>query len=169
VVASRIALHREVQTLYCEHHRWLLAWLRRRLDGSADAADLAQDTFLSVMSSGQAADIREPRPFLATIARRLVAHRHRRRLLEQAYLDALAAVPEALAPSPEARLAALQLLQEIDRALDGLPAKARQAFLLAHLEGLTYAEIAERLAVSASSVKQYLTRANRHCLFALPA
>ena len=40
---------------------------------------------------------------------------------------------------------------------------------LAQLEGLSYAEIAARLNVSASSVKQYLTRANRQVFFALPA
>ncbi|WP_312409520.1 sigma factor-like helix-turn-helix DNA-binding protein [Comamonas sp.] len=42
-----------------------------------------------------------------------------------------------------------------------------KAFLLAHLAGLSYAEIAGRLAVSTSSVKQYLARANRECLFAI--
>ena len=45
----------------------------------------------------------------------------------------------------------------------------RTAFLLAQLEGLSYAEIAARLKVSSSSVKQYLTRANRQVLFSLPA
>jgi RNA polymerase sigma-70 factor (ECF subfamily) len=90
-------------------------------------------------------------------------------LLEQAYLAELAALPAELAPSPEARLIALELLQLIDRALEGLPIRAKQAFLFSHLDGLSYAEIAERLAVSASSVKQYLMRANRQCLFGLPA
>ncbi|WIX26416.1 sigma factor-like helix-turn-helix DNA-binding protein [Xanthomonas arboricola pv. corylina] len=41
--------------------------------------------------------------------------------------------------------------------------------MLAHLQELSYAQIAQRLGVSSSSVKQYLTRANRHCLFALSA
>jgi len=50
-----------------------------------------------------------------------------------------------------------------------LPAPVRTAFLLAQLEGLSYAEIAARLNVSASSVKQYLTRANRQVFFSLPA
>ncbi|MNL70056.1 putative RNA polymerase sigma factor FecI [compost metagenome] len=61
----------------------------------------------------------------------------------------------------------MQSLQQIDRMLDDLPPRVREAFLLAHLVELSYAEIAERLGVSTSSVKQYLTRANRECLFAL--
>ncbi len=156
-----------VETLYLDHHAWLRGWLNRRLNNSSEACDLAQDTFVNVLSGDHVARIRAPRPFLATIARRLLAHRHRRHLLETAYLDALAAQAEELMPSPEQRLAALQALQEIDRALAGLPRAVREAFLLAQLEGLSYEQIAGRLQVSTSSVKQYLTRANRQCLFAL--
>ena len=150
-----------VETLYHDHHTWLRGWLQRRLNNSSDASDLAQDTFVNVITAGYAGDIREPRPFLATIAGRLLAHRHRRHVLENAYLEALAALPDAHMPAPEQRLMAVEALQEIDRALDGLPPAVREAFLLAQLEGLTYDQIAARLRVSASSVKQYLTRANR--------
>ncbi|ARP79720.1 RNA polymerase subunit sigma [Bordetella genomosp. 8] len=157
----------DLHTLYSDHHGWLFGWLRKKVGNSFDAADLAQDTFVSVMAAGAARTIREPRPFLVTVARRLVAHRHRRQLLETSYLQMLAAMPEELAPSPEARLLALEALQQMDAVLDGLPPKVREAFLLAHFEELSYADIARRLGVSASSVKQYLTRANRQCLFAL--
>lgn len=156
-----------VETLYSNHHGWLQGWLRRRLGDSFVAADLAQDTFVAVISAGAASAIREPRPFLATIARRLMARHHRRQLLEASYLEMLAALPEEMAPSPEQRMQAVEALQQIDGALDGLPSRVREAFLLAHLEELSYAEIAARLGVSASSVKQYLTRANRQCLFAI--
>lgn len=167
--AGKLALHDEVHALYSDHHGWLYGWLRRKLDDSFVAADLAQDTFVGVMTAGTVADIREPRPFLATIARRLMAHRHRRQMLEAAYLEMLASFPEELAPSPEVHYLALEALREVDLALDGLPPKVKEAFLLAHLEGLSYSDIAASLDVSASSVKQYLTRANRHCLFALSA
>lgn len=120
--------------LYVEHSSWLQGWLRRRLGDTFAAADLTQDTFLSLLDRKTAAvDIRKPRPFLATIAGRLLAHRHRRQLLETAYLEALACLPEEVAPSPEARLMAVESLQQIDRVLDGLPFKVREAFLLAHL------------------------------------
>ena len=167
--AADIPLRDHVESLYSDHHGWLHDWLRRRLGCTEQAADLAQDTFVSVLGAGRAAEIREPRPFLATVARRLMAHRHRRHLLEQAYLEMLAALPEEVAPSPEAQLLALEALRQVDLALDGLPPRVREAFLLAHFEELSYAQIAARLGVSTSSVKQYLTRANRQCIFALAA
>ena len=57
----------------------------------------------------------------------------------------------------------LESLQAVDQVLDALAPKAREAFLLAHLEGLTYAAIAERLGVSMTSVKRYLMQAHRQC------
>lgn len=159
----------ELHVLYVDHHGWLYRWLRRKLGDRSTAADLAQDTFVTVLESGAARNIRKPRPFLATLARRLLAHRHRRQRLERAYLERLAALPDAQVPSAETQHLALEALRQVDQALDGLPSRAREAFLLAHLEGMSYAAIAKRLQVSTSSVKQYLTRANRHCLFALEA
>jgi RNA polymerase sigma-70 factor (ECF subfamily) len=160
-------LQEHVEALYSAHHGWLSSWLRRRLGNAFDAADIAQDTFVNVIKAGDTTAIREPRPFLATIASRLLNNRHRRQLLEAAYLSALAALPEALEPSPEEILLAVETLQQVDRMLDGLPLPVRQAFLLAHLEELTYAEIATQLQVSESSVKQYLTRANRQFFFVM--
>lgn len=151
---------------YQQHHGWLRAWLQRRLGHAGDAADFAHDTYLRVIESRQVLqEIREPRAFLTTVAQRVMVSHLRRREVERAYLDALAHRPECLAPSPEERAIVLETLLEIDRVLDGLPAKVRQAFLWGQLDGLSYAQIAERLGVSLSSVKQYMARAVRQCYF----
>lgn len=108
-----------------------------------------------------------PRGFLATVARGLVADLFRRRTLEQAYLEYLVALPEEQAPSPEDQAQAQQALLEVDALLRALPTKVRQAFLLAQLEELPYAEIARRLGISHRTVSNYLTRAMEHCCLAL--
>jgi RNA polymerase sigma factor (sigma-70 family) len=107
--------------------------------------------------------IHEPRGYLATIGHGLVVDHVRRRELERAYLEAIAHLPEPEAPSPEVRLLLLETLARIDALLDGLTPKARTAFLLSRLEGLSYPEIAERLGVSLSSVEKYMAAAVRHC------
>ena len=43
--------HRELGRLYRDHHGWLRGWLLRRLNVPAEAADLAQDTFLRLLAS----------------------------------------------------------------------------------------------------------------------
>jgi RNA polymerase sigma factor (sigma-70 family) len=160
--------NRDVETLYGEHHGWLLGWLRRKLGHAGDAADLAQDTFLRVLGRSRdvsdVSEVREPRAWLTTIAHGLVVDHVRRRTLERACLEAIASLPEPQAPSPETQLLLVEALVRVDAMLDGLPAKARSAFLFSRLDGLGYAEIAQRLNVSLSSVEKYMATAIRHCL-----
>lgn len=153
-----------LESLYGAHHGWLKSWLTFKLQSAFDADDIAQDTFLRVMGSDALTTLRDPRSFLCTIAKRVMVDLFRRNALEKAYLEMLALMPEALAPSPEARESQLETLQLIDNMLDGLSIKAREAFLLSQLEGLTYSEIALKLSVSVSSVKKYVARAVEHCL-----
>ncbi|WP_310636299.1 sigma-70 family RNA polymerase sigma factor [Delftia acidovorans] len=159
-------LHREISTLYAGHHGWLQGWLRRRLGNACDAADLAQDTFIRLLTApaGDLSALREPRAYLATVARRLLINHLRRQSLEQAWLQALAALPAPQAPSPEQQLLILQALQEVDAMLDGLPPKVRAVFILSQVEGLTYAAIAEQLGMGLRSVKRYMAQAMAECI-----
>ncbi len=71
------------------------------------------------------------------------------------------------APSAQELLEAVQALVQIEAALAGLSAKAREAFLLCYLEGLTHAQIAQQLGVSTRMVQKYLIQALTHCHSAL--
>ncbi|GAB7563999.1 sigma-70 family RNA polymerase sigma factor [Methylobacillus methanolivorans] len=130
-----------------------------------DAADLAHDTFMRVLLSGDVDKLHEPRAFLTTVASGLVSNFYRRKKLEQAYLDALMQLPEAVMPSPEVKAMMLETLVEIDGLLEGLPYNVRKAFLLSQLDGLSQAEIALELGVSISTVKRYIVQAIQQCCF----
>lgn len=161
-----------IGSLYCDHHRWLVGWLRMRLGCSHQAADMAQDTFLRLLLSERkaplASQLQKPRYYLATVARRVMVDSFRRRALEQAYLKALALQPETHALSPEDKLLMIEALHAVDAMLDGLGRKVKQAFLLSQLQGMPYKQIAEKLGVSVSSITQYVAKASEHCLlFAL--
>ncbi len=81
------AHHRAMHALYSEHHGWLQNWLRGKLGCAADAADLAQDTFLRILLKRELREIGMPRAFLRTIARGLVIDHWRREELQRAYLE----------------------------------------------------------------------------------
>ena len=154
-----------LHALYRDHRSWLENWLRRRMGNAWDAADLSQDTFVRVLASAQPlADLREPRAYLLTVGKRLLSNFYTRRSLEQAYLEALAQLPEESVPSPEQRWLLLETLQALDELLDGLAPVVRRAFLWSQLEGLGYREIAERLNVSERTIKRYMAQAYEHCL-----
>ncbi|CAI3805792.1 hypothetical protein DBADOPDK_03885 [Pseudomonas sp. MM223] len=125
------SLQKAVHTLYEDHHSWLCGWLRGKLGCMEHAADLAQDTFIRVLTLRKAAELQQPRAYLSSVARSLMIDMFRRRALEQAYLETLAARPEPVAVSPEARLLIIETLLEIDRLLDGLGTRTREVFLMA--------------------------------------
>lgn len=150
--------------LYAAHHGWLQSWLQRKLGNRQDAADLAQDTFVRILAGRDIGAIEQPRAYLTTVARGLLANWCQRQALERRYLDALAQVPEAAVPSPEQQLIVLQTLHEVDALLDALPPLAKRAFLLSQVEGLKYDDIAVQLGVSLATVKRYMKQGFLQCL-----
>ena len=163
-IMANLGQSHAVHALYNDHQGWLHGWLRSKLGNTWDAADLVHDTFVKVLLKDEWSFIREPRAYLTTIAHGLMVNSLRRKDLERAYLEAIAHLPEDEYPSPETRALVLETLLDIDAMLDGLAPNVRHAFLLLQLEGLRHAEIAERLGVSVSSVRQYIAKAIQHCV-----
>lgn len=60
---------------------------------------------------------------------------------------------------PESRLANAEINREVSAALEQLTPIHREAFLLKHVEGLSYEEISDRLDVSISALKMRVKRA----------
>jgi RNA polymerase sigma-70 factor (ECF subfamily) len=154
----------DVGSLYSSHHGWLHNWLWRKLGCRDGAADIAHDTFVRLLDAGTVETLREPRAYLSTIANGLLVNHWRRLTLERAYLEALALQDAALEPSPEERALTLEALMQVDAMLAKLSSKAREAFLLSQIDGLTYAAIAEHLQVSERMVKKYMAQAMLQCL-----
>lgn len=155
---------RALDDLYREHQPWLFNWLRSKLSCPFDAGDLSQDTFVRLLSV-DLAGLREPRAYLLVIANRLMINRYRRQKVEA---DVLQQMTHLLDTSndkgPAEIVAARDLLHRVLLMLtEELPDKPRKAFLMARLDGMAYRDIARRLQVSESSVKQYIAKTLLHC------
>jgi RNA polymerase sigma factor (sigma-70 family) len=156
----------DIESLYSGHHGWLQGWLRRKLGCNDQAADLAQETFLRLFGR-RSLKLDQPRALLTHIAKGLVIDHWRRQDVERAYLDALAHMPEQLAPSPETRYLILESLYRIEAMLRDMPDKTREIFLRAQLDGLTYAEIAEESGMALITVKRHMKAGFIACMTAL--
>lgn len=142
---------------------WLTASVHRLVGSRNDAEDLAASAFTELAGMDDVSHIRQPRALLTTIARRLTYEFWRRRDLEREYLEQLALAPEFSDASPEDICVAIDELLRIDAALQGISAKAREAFILSQFEELGYADIAARLHVSVSMVRKYMAQALIAC------
>ncbi len=154
----------ELQRFYADHHRWLHGWLRRQLGCRDNAADLAQDTFVRLLAREQdLRAIREPRAYLHAIARGLLLNHWRRRRIEQAYLEALAARPSlravAGAPRTDHRGPAGNRPAALRPAGKGAPRVPAVAARRTHLCGDR-----RELGVSERMVKKYMAQAMFACL-----
>jgi RNA polymerase sigma-70 factor (ECF subfamily) len=156
--------HASLELIYRAHGRWLLNWLTDRARCRVRASDLVQETFCRLAAQGQLSFHSHPRRYLATVARRLLIDDVRRQRSEQCFLEAFALhMGDTADPCPDRIVAAVQELSALAELLGTLPDRVGRAFLMSRIDGLTYAEIGQKLGVSASMVKQYVARAFAHC------
>lgn len=156
-----------VERLYNDHQAWLLSWLRRRLGGAAEAADLVHDTFVRLIACRtpqRFETVAQARAYLRTTAKHLCVNLWRRQEIERAWLDTLSALPESHHPSAERQAIVLQALEEISAMLASLSAKAASAFTLAVICQMTDDEVGTELGVSGRMVRKYVAQAMLACL-----
>jgi RNA polymerase sigma factor (sigma-70 family) len=164
---SEALTYSRFNSLYITHKGWLQHWIQGRLGDGFTAADLTHDTFLRVWRKIQTDnyfELKEPKAYLRTVAKRLMVNHYERQSLERAFIETLAQLPAPLAPSIEEQAIVLEILHELDVLLYGLPPHVRAAFLMAQLEGLTYEDIAARLQVNVRTVSRYMAQGFRQCL-----
>jgi RNA polymerase sigma-70 factor (ECF subfamily) len=81
--------------------------------------------------------------------------------LELEELESYTAFPEVQESDPEGRFFDQLVDEEVLRAIEELPDEFREAVVLSDIEDLSYAEIAELLAVPIGTVKSRLFRARQ--------
>jgi RNA polymerase sigma factor (sigma-70 family) len=133
---------------------------RRAPPGDAD--DLVQDVFLRLqLAGGREVSVVDVERYLFAIAHNVLVSQRRSRAVRQwAQHQALEEADEpATDLSPERILVARQDYARFVKAVGELPPRARAAFELHHFEDLGRSAIAERMGISAESVKELLHRA----------
>jgi len=160
-----------LEKLFADHGQALVRFVTRIVRNTEDAEDIAQHAYLRLQKLTDEKDLDNPRAYLFQIANNLAVDQLRRGKLHIDYiaqqLPAEGATPldddHSNHQSPERVLAARQQLQAIHSAMDSLPLKCRQAFLLHRNRGLSYSEIAREMNISVSSVEKYILQALKVC------
>ncbi|SRR5579871_3535821 len=154
-----------VERLFTEQRSALLAYFGRRVRSPAEMADLAQETFVRMLRVPHPELIRDPEAYLFTIAANLERERAaavKRRGME---LDAADESLEGVLSEPSTAEEAVDLdrwRRRLGEVIAELSPKCRMALVLQYRDGLTYAQIGERLGVSSNMVKKYLVQAVLH-------
>ncbi|MDH4982422.1 sigma-70 family RNA polymerase sigma factor [Hyphomicrobium sp. D-2] len=154
-----------VQDLHRSEEGRLLRFFQRRLRNAADAADATQETFLRFLTVPQKTVIENPQAYLFQIAKS-VASRTTARYAADArlFLPDEAGAEQALdAPCQEQIVNGRQCLLLLAKAIEKLPNRCQEVFILSRLHGLPNGEIAMRLGISRNMVEKHIIKALIHC------
>jgi RNA polymerase sigma factor (sigma-70 family) len=154
----------------------LLAYIRRSIADAAEAEDILQESFYElVVAHRMMQPVEQAGAWLARVARNRIIDRFRRRGNEPSTheltpgaageIDAVPLNLGDLLPAaddgPDAAVMRGILLAEIETALAELPAEQREVFVAHELEGVSFAELAQRSRLSINTLlarKRYAVR-----------
>ena len=136
---------------------WQTAY--RILGNRADADECYQEAFLAALRISRRQEVRHWRALLGALVAARAVDRLRRRRRQARCLDAAdwASVADRAA-TPHQPAEDAELAESLRTALGCIPSKQAEAFCLHHLEGWSYQEVAEQLAVSVDHIGVLLHR-----------
>ena len=150
-----------------EFYTQILHFLRKRTDNASDAADMTQDVFTQWLGYQDRGKIEQPRAFLFQMARNLLRDHWRRQQVRHAvHGERNESEAEPLSDERDDPMVAalrLQRLEQLKRVLAELSPRRREALMLHRFEGLSQAQIAERMGISVSMVEKHIALALLHC------
>jgi RNA polymerase sigma factor (sigma-70 family) len=160
----------------------LRSFIRRRVADPGDAEDILQDVFYELLEAYRMMKpVEQVTAWLFRVARNRITDLFRRRSREalrnepaRVAEDGEELSLEELLPSPDAGPAAAYarsvLLEELDNALDELPAEQREVFVAHELMGYSFKELAAETGLSVNTLlsrKHYAVLHLRECLQAI--
>lgn len=157
-------LNKLLGSFYCLHFDELNRFLVRRVATQEGAADLTQEVFTRLLERGEKIeDIRHPRGYLYRSARNLVVETWRSPNQELEFIETIEDWEHDSSDSPEDILQHRQTLSLLLTAIENLPPRCREVFLLHRFEGLSYPQIAAQLEIGVSAVEKQMMRAMKAC------
>jgi len=134
--------------------------LLRYTKSPSEAEDIVQQAFVRLWEGRRRLkEVDDPAAWLYTITRNEFRDRYRKLRVSQRYRQYLHEVFEEEAGTPEETLILKQHEHLMKRAIAGLSDRQREAYLLSREAGLTYEEIAVRMGLERTTVKEHISRA----------
>ncbi len=154
----RARFDESVEDAFRNRHR-AIAGAVRGVDPQ-DRDDVEQDAWIKTLEASRDRVIRSPLAYFRQAARTALIDRFRRRAvradLEIEVSDQHLRIAVDGGPDPERNVIASDRLRRAMAAIERLPTRRREVFLLARVDGLSYPQIAKRLGISPRTVEHHI-------------
>lgn len=147
------------------NRRPLLGVARRILGDGPAAEDVVQSLWFRVQTLDERMTVRDSGAFLRRLVRNLAIDQLRKDRVRHEYFHDTPpddAIPDD-APDAEQAMIDRDRLRRLKLALEELPPRCREVFVLRRIHDLSSAEIAERLGISQNAVAKHVRLALQHC------
>lgn len=142
-----------IDSVFKQYYRPLCLYALHYLHNVAEAEDVVQDCFVRMIERGMP---KSPRPFLYTSVRNACVDRLRRQ--NPFVQDVQPSDLQELITDEEAAERSLREAK-LWTAIESLPDRCREIFLMSKRDGMTYREIAVRLSLSEKTVEHQVSKA----------
>jgi RNA polymerase sigma factor (sigma-70 family) len=153
----------DITALYQRYRHELVNYLFRMVNCYETAQDLVQESYLVLARTASVEAINQPRGFLYRTASNLALDHLRHNKVVLRHVEVVAANDEPVQASTETEISKAQWRALLNAAIAELPPRCRDAFILHKIHGLSYREVAERLAISESAVEKHIAKGLQHC------
>jgi RNA polymerase sigma-70 factor (family 1) len=154
------------QEIFLQHYKRLCVIAARMTGSDGAAEELVQDVLFRVWQQRERWDVSSTIGGYLTVAvRNHALNRINRERLERGWRDRVREQPNPGAalhgslPTPGDELASSELAAAISRAIDDLPPRCREAYVLRRYHGLSYAEIARVMGTAPKTVEIQIGKA----------
>ncbi|HMR84584.1 MAG TPA: sigma-70 family RNA polymerase sigma factor [Niabella sp.] len=147
--------------IYFERHWDIVYGTALKLTKQPEQAkDLSQDIFVRFWENrDKLMGVKNPAGYLYMLSKNYILNYLRQKVFDDVNFDFLISYFQHRDNTPQEKAELKELEVLFHRAIDSLPGKVKDVFILSRQENLTHAQIAERLGISVVSSKTYVVRA----------
>lgn len=154
-----------ISKVFLENNVFLKKFLKRFMSSEHDIEDIIQEVYIKAHNAEKNKIIAHPKAYLFRIAKNLALDELKKnsRVMTRYIEECIASIPNEKTALMETEVEANESLTRYCEAIDLLPDKCKQIFILRKVHGLKHHDIAKELGISLSSVEKHLKLGGAFC------
>ena len=149
--------------MFENYYNELVGYFSKMLRDGDRARDVVHEGYCRVLNLDiQKVHIKEPRALLYKTVRNVIVDRHRYEARHPyIYIEDVPSLHQE--DSTLDIISAKERIDKLNHVIDSLPLRCKEAFMLFKFEGLSQAEIAQKMGISKNMVEKHIIKAMKAC------